>query len=93
MADLTETEVQVSPNLDGPYYLVFFTAAKTAQSDTVTFDTAKYGTLHWCDVFVQTTGAAAVKDTPKIDATTAQLVTLGGTTVGTVSGMALLEEL
>jgi len=80
MTELTETVTEVVPALGKK--LIFFTATKTAQNDTIDFD--DYSAVRWCAAH---TGGSA--DTVTISGTT---ITLAGSGTGTVYGIAIVEE-
>lgn len=88
MTDLTETVTEVVPALGKK--MIYFTATKAAQNDTITF--SDYTTVRWAAAMVNDGSNDWSADTVTVDASTANMINLTGATTGTIYGVAIVEE-
>jgi len=85
-SDLTESVIECVPHMG--VSLIYFSATKTAQNDTITF--GSYRKVLWAAAHVQNGSSDAVADTVTVDYTTANLINLTGATTGAIKGIALV---
>lgn len=82
MGDISETIKRMIPNQE--VSLIYFTATKALQNDTITFGDLRvvYGAVAFVDA-----GGDWSADTVTVDGTTANLINLTGDSTGTVYGI------
>ena len=88
MADITETVTGIVPHLG--ISLIYFTATKAAQNDTITF--SGYRQVLWAAAHVFNGSSDGVVDTVTVDSTSVNLINLTGATTGTIKGVAVVIE-
>ena len=86
MGDIAETVTNIVPGLGAS--IIYFTATKAAQNDTITFADYRQVLFADADVFYSTNDG--VKDTVTVDYTTINMINLTGSTTGTIKGFAVV---
>ncbi len=88
MTDLTETTYSLIPSIE-KFNVVYFTATKAAQNDTITFGDHRvcYGAWGFVDA-----GGDWEAETVTVDASTVNMINLTGAATGTVHGFAILVK-
>lgn len=89
MADVAETVDVLLPSIE-KFSLLYFTATKAAQNDTITF--SDYRKVYWAASNVEPASGDWSADTVTIDDSTINMINLTGSTIGTVHGIALLVK-
>lgn len=87
MADVTETVLVVTPSSEAT--LIYFTATKAAQNDTITF--SDYRKVLWCHVHTWASASDSIgTEDATIDVNTVNMINLPSATTGTVRGLAIV---
>ena len=86
MGDIAETVIRAVPG-EGAQ-VIYFTATKVSQNDTITFSDYRQVLCAFADVFYSTNAGTA--DTVTVDYTTINKINLTGSTTGTIKGIAVV---
>lgn len=87
MTDVAETVSVVTPSQE--VTLIYFTATKAAQNDTITF--SDYRKVMWCHVHNWASASDSIgTEDATIDKDTVNMINLPSATTGTIRGVAIV---